>query len=74
MIALRIANNMIQTNLLRENRIILDKEDLLNRAETQYIHLNHNFNKRVIKSSASAATYETQRINKTVSGGLQLEE
>ena len=75
MIALRIANNMIQTNLLRENKVILDKEDLLNRTETQYIHLNHNFfNKRVIKSSASAVTYETQRFNKNASGGLELVE
>ena len=73
MIALRIANNMIQTNMLRENKIIVDKEDLLNKVETQYIHLNKNLNKRAIQASSSVATYETQQINKTVSGGLDID-
>ena len=58
MIALRIANNMIQNNLLRENKITVDESLNVENGEKTHVHINKNLNKRLTKAS-SVATYDT---------------
>ena len=74
MIALRIANNMIQNNLLMTQKVQIEETEFFENHKTQYIKVEQNLNKKLTKVS-SAATYDTQHTQQThqilrASGGL----
>lgn len=63
MIALRIANNLIQNNLLREKNVTIDEpEGTKHKNDTTYIKVTKEFKfgKKLTKTS-SVATYDTNQ-------------
>ena len=58
MIALRIANNMIQNNLLMTRKTTIEQTEYLEKPATKYIQVQRNLTKKLTKAS-SVATFDT---------------
>lgn len=64
MIALRIANNMIQNNLLMTRKTTIEQTEYLEKPGTKYIEVQRNLTKKLTKAS-SVATFDTQHTHQT---------